>query len=99
MTTLATPSRAHIFARVVAGILGSYVFTWGFITLTVACAVALGLPYGEAVTLASLLAFFVLLAGFCWAFIATSLAKVWAALCGGGLIMTGSAWLLSRLVV
>ena len=96
MAALATPSRAHVVGRVVAGILGSYVFTWGFITLTIACAVALGLPYGEALTVASLLAFLVLLVAFCWAFTASSLARAWTVLCGGGLIMTGGGWLLSR---
>jgi hypothetical protein len=96
MTTVATPSRAHVASRVVAGIFGSYVFCWGFITLTIAVTVALGLPYGEAVTLASLLTFFVLLAGFCWAFAAASLVRVWTVLCGGGVLMTGGAWLLSR---
>ena len=96
MTTGATPTRAHVVSRVSAGIFGSYVFCWGFITLTIGAAVALGLPYGEAVTLASLLTFLVMLAAFCWAFAAASLARVWAVLCGGGALMTGSAWLLSR---
>ncbi|HMJ15272.1 MAG TPA: hypothetical protein VK524_27845 [Polyangiaceae bacterium] len=99
MTPLSKPSRAHVASRVVAGILGSYVFAWGFITLTVASAVALGLPYGEAQSLAYLLVFLVLLSGFCWAIAAPSLVRVWVVLCGGGALMIGSGWAVSRFFV
>jgi hypothetical protein len=95
MTTLA-PSRAHVASRVAASLLGGYAFTWGFIMLTMALAIAAGMGYGDAQTLAYLLAFLVFLAAFLWAFAAASLARVWTVLAGGGALMTGAAWLMTR---
>lgn len=85
-----------VVSRIAAGVLGGYVFVWGFTTLLIMLAVSTGVKYSEAQTLAYLLAFLVFLAVFCWAFAATSLARVWIVLAGGGAIMTGAAWLLTR---
>ena len=88
-----------IAARVAAAVLGGYGFIWGFTTLGILLLVAAGMPYGEAQTLLYLLAFLVFLGCFCWAFAADSLARVWAVLGGGAVVMTGAAWWLSRTLV
>ena len=89
-------SRWHVFSRVCAGILGSYVFTWGFIALGVASLIGAGLEFHEAQSLTFMLGFLVFLWTFCWAFIAASITRVWAVLAGGGAAMTLVGWLISR---
>lgn len=89
-------SRTHIALRVAAGVFGTYAFAWGFVTLGIALLLIAGMPYGEARTLAYLLAFLVMLVGFCWAFAAASLARVWLVLGGGGIAMSAAAWWLLR---
>jgi hypothetical protein len=91
-----TPSAAQIASRIGAALLGGYGFVWGFVSLGIVLGVAAGLPYEEAQTLLFLLAFLLLLAAFCWAFVARSIARVWAVLAGGGAAMTGAAWLVQR---
>jgi len=91
-----SPSAAEIASRVAAALLGGYGFVWGFASLGIVLGVAAGLPYEEAQTLLFLLAFLLLLAAFCWAFVAHSVARVWAVLAGGGAAMTGAAWLVQR---
>jgi hypothetical protein len=86
----------HIVSRIAASLLGGYLFVWGCTTLGIMLLVAADMPYGEAQTLTHLLAFLVFLAVFCWAFAAASLVRVWTVLAGGGAIMTGAAWVLSR---
>ncbi len=98
MTSL-TLGRAHVAARVAASLLGGYAFVWGFTTLGIVLGLALGMPYAEAQTLLYLLAFLVFLICFCWAFVARSIARVWAVLAGGGALMTGAAWLLSPVLM
>ena len=88
------PSRAHIASRVAASLLGGWAFVWGFATFAIAGQVALGQPFNEARTATMLLAFIVFLVVFCWSFAAASLARVWAVLAGGALLMTAAAWLL-----
>jgi hypothetical protein len=86
----------HIASRIAASVFGGWLFTWGFVTLGIASAVALGMPYGDARTLLYLLAFLVFLGMFLWAFAAESVAKLWLLLFGGGAAMTGAAWLLTQ---
>ena len=83
-------------SRIAAGLLGSYVFVWGFTTLVIALGLVSGAEYEEVNTLAYLLAFLVYLGAFLWAFAAASLAKVWMVLAGSGAAMTAVAWLLTR---
>jgi hypothetical protein len=94
--TLNNLSPRIIVSRIAASLFGGYVFVWGFTTLTIMLAVAAGMPYGDAQTLAYLLAFLVFLTAFCWTFAAASLGRVWIVLAGGGAAMTAAAWLLSR---
>ena len=89
-------SASHIVSRVAASLLGSYALVWGCVVLGIALLAAAGLPYGQARTVAYLLAFLIFLACFCWSYAAASLARVWAVLLGGGAAMTGAAWLLTR---
>lgn len=95
---LVKASPRHIVARIAAGLLGGYAFTWGFVTLSIALLLVVGMPYGEARTMAYLLAFLVLLVVFCWSFVASSLARVWLVLAGGAGVMTAAGWLLSSTV-
>lgn len=92
----ASKSSLHIVSRVGASVLGSYVFTWGFIALGSTLLLSAGLAFHEATDLPSMLGFLVFLAAFCFAFIAASLARVWLVLLGGGLLMTLAGWLVSR---
>jgi hypothetical protein len=86
----------HVASRVAASVLGGFAFVWGFTALGIALGLAAGIGYDQAQTLAHLLAFLVFLACFCWAIAAARLARVWAVLAGGGVLMTGLAWLLTR---
>ncbi len=88
------PTLAQILSRITASLLGGWAFVWGFVTLAITAQVALGQPYGEAHTAAMLLAFLVFLGVFCWSFASASLARVWAVLVGGALLMTAAGWLL-----
>ena len=93
------PAAWQIASRVAAGLLGGYGFVWGFVAFGTALLVSWGMPFDEARSLAYLLAFVVYLVLFCWAFAAASVARVWAVLAGGAVLMTGTAWLLQRALV
>jgi len=86
----------HVFSRVCGSILGSYAFTWGFIAIGVSSLIGAGLEFHEASSLVSMLGFLVFLWAFCWAFVAASIARVWAVLAGGGAVMTLAGWWVSR---
>jgi len=88
----------QIISRVGASLVGGYAFTWGFIVLGMTLLLTAGMAYHEAQTLAYLLAFLVFLTAFCWAFAARRVTKVWGVLGGGGVAMTGVAWLLTRVL-
>jgi hypothetical protein len=94
--TEAENSRASLVARIAGAVLGGYAFMWGFTTLTIAVALSLSYPYGEAQTLAYLFAFLVYLAVFLWAFTTRGVLRVWLVLAGGGASMTLIAWLMTR---
>ena len=85
--TAANLSRLHIASRVAASLLGSYAFVWGFVSLGSALGLAAGIAYDDAL---------LFVAGVCGAFAVSSLGRVWAALGGGGALMTGAGWLLLR---
>lgn len=93
---VALGSAWQISSRVLAGVLGSYAFAWGFVALGSACLLLSGLEFHEATNLASMLGFLVYLSAFCFAFIAASQKKVWIVLAGGGAAMTFAGWWLSR---
>jgi hypothetical protein len=93
------PSRLHIVSRIGASLVGGYAFVWGFTTLGIALGIAAGMPYGEAQKLLFLLAFLVFLTCVCWAFAAEKPSRVWAVLAGGGVLMTGAAWVLARVLL
>lgn len=77
--------------RTLAALVGGYAFCWGFIALGVAGLYALGMPFHDAESLSSMLAFLIYLAVFLWAFVARSLAWVWGVLAGGGALMAAAA--------
>ncbi len=98
MATHAVP-RLQIAARIAAGVLGGYAFTWGFIALSVVLLFAARLDFHDAETLASILGLIAFLAVFLWSFAAASVARVWLVLAGGGALMAGAAWLVQRALV
>jgi hypothetical protein len=92
-----TPAR--IVSRIAAAVVGGWAFTWGFVSMAITGLGALGWPYTEANTAAMLVAFLVYLVVLCWAFAAASLARVWAALGGGAVVMTAAGWWLQSALV
>ena len=96
MSVRASTARLQTLGRFTAAIAGGYVFTYGFVAAATLAGFALGLRYFVAETLAWLMCFFVYLGAMLWAFAERSLTRVWLALGGGGLMLCGSAWVLSR---
>lgn len=99
MATASSISAQQIIGRVCAGILGGYVFVWGWVALGLAGFYSLGMPFHDAEHLASLIGFLVYLSVFLWAFAAPNLNRVWLMLVGGGLLMTAVSSLLQHLLV
>lgn len=89
-------NRAHLLGRLAASLLGSYAFVWGLVSLLCALALALGVPYDDALQLASWLGLLAFVAAVCVAFVVRRLALVWSWLAGGGAMMTCAAWLVLR---
>ena len=87
--------RDEVVVRVLASLVGSYAFVWGVVSIVMALGAQL-MPFADARTLSSLLAFLILLFCFCWAFVAKSVLRVWIVLLGGGGVLTAAAWLLTR---
>ena len=97
--TNVSKSAWHVISRIGAGVLGSYVFTWGFIALGASALIAAGTEFHEASSLVSLFSFPLYLCAFCWAFIAGSLAIVWGVLAWGGALMALAGWWIAHLLV
>ena len=93
------PSALQITSRIGAGLLGSYAFVWGFVTLVAVLGTAAGMSFGDAQTLAYLFAFLVFLLSFCWAFAARSIVRVWLVLGLGAAVMSGLGWLASSMLI
>lgn len=100
MSTSTLPlSSAHIVARIAAAILGGYIFTWGFIALSVALLFAAGMEFHDAESLGNIFGFLLYLTVFLWAFASRKLKPVWFLLVGGGVLMTISASLIQSLLI
>lgn len=89
----------HIIGRIGAGVLGGYVFTWGFIAIGLAGFYALGMPFHDAEHLSSIIGLLLYLTVFLWAFAAENLKRVWLVLLGSGLLMAAIASLVQHLLV
>jgi len=87
------PDVSQVLARLAAGVVGGWAFTWGFVTLGIVALVAVGMSYHDAELLVYLLAFLLYLALLCWAFAVRSLARLWLTIGGGAALMSGAAWL------
>lgn len=94
--TAASPRPREIISRVLAGVAGGWLFSYGLAGLAIALQVAAGSAYDEAHAAAMLFALVVYLAAFLWAFAARSERRVWIVLAGGGGAATLAAWLLGR---
>lgn len=92
----ATLKSSEIFSRIAASLLGGYIFVWGFIALGISIGLCLGVAYSEVQMLMLLLAFFVFLGAFLWSFVTKGLWRLWLVLAGGGVLMTGAAWLITK---
>ena len=89
----------EVTARVTAGIVGSYAFTWGFAAAGIAALVGLGVDYHDAEMGVLMLAFLVFLGLFLWSFAAARIAHVWAVLAGGSVLLFTAAWAIQRAVL
>lgn len=86
----------EIIARVTAGILGSYAFTWGLTAAGVATLVALGMDYHEAEMGMSMLALLLFPGVLLGCFAVRRIGWVWVGLSGGALLLFGAAWAIQR---
>lgn len=98
-TLTASASRSALVLRIAAGVLGGYVFCWGFLALAAAGLYALGMAFHDAEHLGAILAFLLYVATFCWAFVTPSLRHAWVALAGGGAAMAAAASWLQHLIL
>ncbi|MEZ5704884.1 MAG: iron uptake protein [Burkholderiaceae bacterium] len=89
----------HVAGRVVAGVFGSYAFSWGFTAASIAALVGLGAGYEDAEMAVLMLAFLVFLGLFLWSFAAASLARVWAVLGMGTVLLFAAAWVIQRAIL
>ena len=92
------PARMIVLHAAVA-LLGSYVFTWGFVALMMAGLPAMGVDFHETETAAMLLAFPVFLVLFLWTFATGRTACNAIGLGGGALCMTAMAWGLQQFLL
>jgi hypothetical protein len=97
--TIETIRWPAITARVIAGVFGSYAFTWGFAATSVAALVGLGVDYHDAEMGVLMLAFLLFLGLFLWAFAARSLLRVWLVLVGGSALFFTAAWFIQRAIL
>jgi hypothetical protein len=89
----------HSLGPVITAFLGGYLFTWGFVALTVTSTVTLGWGFHTAEHTAFLLAFPVFLLVFFWLFLSRKTLLTHAVAYGGGVVMTAtSVWLQSMLL-
>ncbi|MDZ7925408.1 MAG: iron uptake protein [Marinagarivorans sp.] len=87
---------AVLVARIVASLLGVYVFIWGIMALGITGLVAMGVDYEEAYLLFKLSAFLVFLALFLWCYATQGVLKLWLIFVGGGTLMIALAWLIQN---
>lgn len=91
--------RLQIVQRVLAAVGGGYVFAWGTVALTTSVLFALKLEFHDAEFLGALAGLLAYLVVFLWAIATGRMARLWAVLVGGGVLMAAAASLLqSRLV-
>ncbi|TDB27438.1 iron uptake protein [Stenotrophomonas sp. ATCM1_4] len=91
--------RLQVLPRILAAILGGYVFAWGTVALTTSALFALKLAFHDAEFLGALVGLLAYLGVFLWAIATHHVARLWMALVGGGALMAAAASLLqSRLV-
>lgn len=99
MAITTTASSFHVISRIAAGLVGGYVFTWGFIALCLSGFYGLGMSFHDAEALSSILGFLLYLTVFLWAFSASSLQRIWLILVVGGGVMTGAGALIQHSLV
>ena len=87
---------ARIVSRVLAGVVGSWVFVFGLVSVGILALLRAGMAYDDARTLMHLIGVLVLLAALLWTFAAARVGRVWLVLCGGGVLMCAAAWWLAR---
>lgn len=92
------PVRAVVLWRIGAGLLGSYVWTWGALGLLIVGLSAAGMDFEDAEGLGGMVAVLLYLFAFLWAFSAASLPRVWGVLAGGGVLMAAAASLVQSIL-
>ncbi|MGR4895484.1 iron uptake protein [Stenotrophomonas sp. LARHCG68] len=95
----AASRRLQVLPRILAAILGGYVFAWGTVALTTSALFAVKLAFHDAEFLGALVGLLAYLGAFLWAIATHHVARLWMVLVGGGALMAAAASLLqSRLV-
>lgn len=91
---IATPSasrRTQVVLRVMAAMLGGYVFAWGTVALATSLLFAAHLDFHDAEFLGAFSGLLVYVSVFLWSIATRRLLRVWAVLLGGGLLMAAAA--------
>ncbi|HWV15788.1 MAG TPA: iron uptake protein [Cellvibrio sp.] len=99
MSSASSPSSWQVVSRIGAGVLGGYVFVWGFIALGLSGLYALGMPFHDAEALSNILGFLLYLTLFLWAFSTPYLDRAWLVLVGSGALMAAIAALIQHMLV
>lgn len=100
-STIVTPSRSRrqIALRVLAAMLGGYVFAWGTVALATSLLFAAKLDFHDAEFLGAFIGLLAYVTVFLWSIATQRLLRVWVVLLGGGLLMAGIASLVQSLLV
>lgn len=92
-------NRIAILSRVVASLLGGYIFTWGVVTFGITVLVALGVVYDQAYLTFKILGFLIFLCAFLGAYIVRNLIALWGVFITGGGGLTLLAWILQNQLI
>ncbi|HEX7991028.1 MAG TPA: iron uptake protein [Stenotrophomonas sp.] len=100
-TTITAPSRSRqqVVLRVLAAMLGGYVFAWGTVALATSLLFAAKLDFHDAEFLGTFIGLVTYVVVFLWSIATKRLLRIWIVLLGGGLLMAGIASLVQSLLV
>lgn len=96
--TATSRSRRQIVLRVLAAMLGGYVFAWGTVALATCLLFAAKLDFHDAEFLGAFIGLLAYVTVFLWSIATQRLLRVWGVLLGGGLLMAAAASLIQTLL-
>lgn len=98
-STTAAPTRLHRVSRVLAAVVGGYVFAWGVVAALTASLFAAGVEFHDAEFIGAICGVLTYLCVFLWSIAARRLGVVWALLLGGGFLLTATASLIQSMLL